>query len=68
MSLKSAKALGSKPPPAEAPHKLLRPSGLVALVLFVGMLVTLLSWEDNGVRRDGARPINFGRRRSAVKI
>ncbi|MBL0390767.1 response regulator [Ramlibacter monticola] len=32
------------PPPAEAPHKL-HPFGLVALVLVVGVLVTLLSWD-----------------------
>lgn len=40
------------PPPAEAPHKLLRPFGLVMLVLVVGILVTLLSWD---VARDLSR-------------
>jgi PAS domain S-box-containing protein len=40
------------PPPAEAPHKLLRPVGLVLLVMAVGMLVTLLSWD---VARDVSR-------------
>ena len=40
------------PPPAEAPHRLLRPLGLVLLVLVVGVLVTLLSWD---VARDLAR-------------
>jgi PAS domain S-box-containing protein len=39
-------------PPAEAPHKLLRPLGLVLLVLVIGILVTLLSWD---VARDLAR-------------
>ncbi|GAB3660172.1 CHASE domain-containing hybrid sensor histidine kinase/response regulator [Ramlibacter alkalitolerans] len=40
------------PPPAEAPHKLLRPFGLVTLVMVVGLLVTLLSWD---VARDLSR-------------
>ena len=40
------------PPPAEAPHRLLRPFGLVMLVLVVGVLVTLLSWD---VARDLTR-------------
>jgi PAS domain S-box-containing protein len=31
--------------PAEAPHRLLRPLGLVLLVLVTGLLVTLLSWD-----------------------
>ncbi|HET8744971.1 MAG TPA: PAS domain S-box protein, partial [Ramlibacter sp.] len=41
----TAAPAGEAPPPAEAPHRMLRPFGLVMLVLVVGMLVTLLSWD-----------------------